>query len=783
MKKISGGNKFEWTVFVRPGPGSGSTHRAPLSMKVKSVRFQLHESFPQPVVAIYKEPFEITRTGWGMFEVGIEIMYHNGVVQQLTHMLNFDDTMTQALVPFPEGVGLMRVPVKQEQGESTGTQRKPKKKETLKQGQERTPWEDLRQEVKEERAVKRAVLCLAHAPTQPGHTQNQVRGVVESMGLLFVGCESTRAAMSKIESGVLDYVALVAALGMSDDDYIFERSDSRGHQRSPLLEAATAAGIVAVVYSQRAVSEQETGNRCRKSGASAVVNSAKRLAVAFAEAGVVAAAPTGEGLRVMDGLDDHSEADEVVHGFVLEGSPMEEIPDGVFAPAGEWAGRPLYKSTAAGSDVALYWCGARGRWTFHNTYSVMTEEQKKSGTGHASRASDGGSLPIGVGPQTWDCFLHGKWDAARPLTLRPEEEEVENELPEFLRNVSEMDVELYRTLLSNGKRKLEYAKLMIVGPGRVGKTSMLRQLTGQAFDETEGSTRGVDACSVDVQTWQHSQRGDTTGEAQQSLSVYKDALALTLAEHEIGQRGANTPELEPVPVPAPELELELEPETFTGGSTEESNELDDDAAEAIAAAALEHLAEEQNAQGSDMEPELEQPADALPVPPSEAEAALFSQSMYRGHTDASQSMKKELDDPQVRAAIEEKFRLLEAQKDDRTTDMPERRIMTVLDFAGQRMYYIMHHILMSPRLSVYVVCMSLVRSLGPQFGYIIVAAFGSSWRHLLSGLGPRRDDRWRRGQQPAHDRARESALLAEFDRSAGARRPDSVGRNAFRCSD
>ena len=36
-----------------------------------------------------------------------------------------------------------------------------------------------------------------------------------------------------------------------------------------------------------------------------------------------------------------------------------------------------------------------------------------------------------------------------------------------------------------------------------------------------------------------------------------------------------------------------------------------------------------------------------------------------------------------------------------------RRIMTVLDFAGQRMYYIMHHILMSPRLSVYIVCMNL----------------------------------------------------------------------------
>lgn len=63
LKKISGDNNTHWTVFVRPGPGSGSgsraTHRAPLSMKVKSVRFTLHKSFPKPAITVYKEPFEM----------------------------------------------------------------------------------------------------------------------------------------------------------------------------------------------------------------------------------------------------------------------------------------------------------------------------------------------------------------------------------------------------------------------------------------------------------------------------------------------------------------------------------------------------------------------------------------------------------------------------------------------------------------------------------------------------------------------------------------------------
>jgi hypothetical protein len=42
--------------------------------------------------------------------------------------------------------------------------------------------------------------------------------------------------------------------------------------RSDLLEAATAAGIVAVVYSHTAVREEWNRTLCLKSGAAAVVN-------------------------------------------------------------------------------------------------------------------------------------------------------------------------------------------------------------------------------------------------------------------------------------------------------------------------------------------------------------------------------------------------------------------------------------------------------------------------------------------------------------------------------
>ena len=52
---------------------------------------------------------------------------------------------------------------------------------------------------------------------------------------------------------------------------------------------------------------------------------------------------------------------EPAHGFALEGSPVPSLPDGVFAPAGEWDNKPLCKSTAPGSDVAMYWHRAKDR--------------------------------------------------------------------------------------------------------------------------------------------------------------------------------------------------------------------------------------------------------------------------------------------------------------------------------------------------------------------------------------------------------------------------------------
>ena len=53
-------------------------------------------------------------------------------------------------------------------------------------------------------------------------------------------------------------------------------------------------------------------------------------------------------------------------------------------------------------------------------------------------------------------------------------------------------------LLTGARRKLNLLKLVLTGDGRVGKTSLLRCLRGEPFNEDEPSTCGVELCTVEV---------------------------------------------------------------------------------------------------------------------------------------------------------------------------------------------------------------------------------------------------------------------------------------------
>lgn len=72
----------KWTVFVRGAYGQD------ISYAVAKVVFSLHPSFPEPVREVVEPPYAVSETGWGAFEVGIEVHLRGGAgVVRLAHML------------------------------------------------------------------------------------------------------------------------------------------------------------------------------------------------------------------------------------------------------------------------------------------------------------------------------------------------------------------------------------------------------------------------------------------------------------------------------------------------------------------------------------------------------------------------------------------------------------------------------------------------------------------------------------------------------------------------
>lgn len=81
-----GNSKWSWTIFLIGPKGVLDT--------VGYVEYTLHPTFPNPVqredrTTDPRYPFGLTATGWGTFTVGIKVVFKNGQVRELTHMLQF----------------------------------------------------------------------------------------------------------------------------------------------------------------------------------------------------------------------------------------------------------------------------------------------------------------------------------------------------------------------------------------------------------------------------------------------------------------------------------------------------------------------------------------------------------------------------------------------------------------------------------------------------------------------------------------------------------------------
>uniref|UniRef100_UPI00358EA928 YEATS domain-containing protein 4-like n=1 Tax=Myxine glutinosa TaxID=7769 RepID=UPI00358EA928 len=68
-KREEDGHTHQWTMYVKP------FHNEDMSTYVKKIQFKLHESYRNPLRVVTKPPYEITETGWGEFEIIINIFF------------------------------------------------------------------------------------------------------------------------------------------------------------------------------------------------------------------------------------------------------------------------------------------------------------------------------------------------------------------------------------------------------------------------------------------------------------------------------------------------------------------------------------------------------------------------------------------------------------------------------------------------------------------------------------------------------------------------------------
>jgi len=68
-KKADEFHSHRWTVYVRSPTGQDLSH------VISKVVFKLHDSFVNPLRTFDKPPYELSETGWGEFEISINIYF------------------------------------------------------------------------------------------------------------------------------------------------------------------------------------------------------------------------------------------------------------------------------------------------------------------------------------------------------------------------------------------------------------------------------------------------------------------------------------------------------------------------------------------------------------------------------------------------------------------------------------------------------------------------------------------------------------------------------------
>eukprot|EP01043_Picozoa_sp_COSAG02_P031301 COSAG02_NODE_2036_length_10039_cov_174.290040_1_plen_1339_part_00 len=268
--------------------------------------------------------------------------------------------------------------------------------------------------------------------------------------------------------------------------------------------------------------------------------------------------------------------------------------------------------------------------------------------------------------------------ASAEVAAVAEDELPKAHVPSLIRAVGGSEEAFYLKLLQSQEQQHQMfrCKLMFVGSARAGKTSVKLQLMGKGFSETQDSTSGIE---VDVETW----TGDS---ASGGVSDFKEAVGKQLAEAQQAQVAK---------------EEAVGKQLAEAQRAQRAQVAKEEAAAAAEAVLVARAAPFVPNFALDLEPELDVDSEQEPEPEPELAARALQGTHQKPQHESEPEHK-----PQRRSSFSmDDYAAVVAQILNSKPSTTKK--VTLFDFAGQRMYYQMHHIFITPKLSIYLIVFSL----------------------------------------------------------------------------
>ncbi|XP_022096049.1 uncharacterized protein LOC110982143 isoform X2 [Acanthaster planci] len=264
--------------------------------------------------------------------------------------------------------------------------------------------------------------------------------------------------------------------------------------------------------------------------------------------------------------------------------------------------------------------------------------------------------------------------------------------------------EAFKKALEDGSKEVHRTRLMIVGQERVGKTSLMKNLTHQSFNRNELSTEGITSslvCNIDIKhatctSWRLHQEGGVSHDPTSFKEEYEQCMAsevdFNIQQGIIEDFAAFYEQLmwNSIDFVQPGKESSEEQATIEEESSEEQTTIEEESSEEQTTIE-EESSEEQKTR--------------------EKNSSKEQKTMEKESSEEQAIMEKDLTEKHTPVPAEaDKIKVKKLRQRQASGGAEEPIVLSIWDFAGQDLYYTTHQTFLSSR-AIYVIVFNLCHDL------------------------------------------------------------------------